>query len=94
MFNNTDRDTRPNDIIDIVHHRLLALDPSSPEFATLVDQFDKLYKIHATTKPDRVSKETLATIAANLGGIVAILSYEHAHVLGSKALGFVLKSKL
>lgn len=39
----------------------------------------------------KVSKETLAVIAANLTGIVIILGYERANVIASKALGFIGK---
>lgn len=39
----------------------------------------------------RVSKETLALIAANLAGIVVVLGYERANVIASKAFGFITK---
>lgn len=42
---------------------------------------------------NRVSKDTMAVIAANLVGIVTIIGYERLNVLTSKALGFVLKLK-
>jgi len=44
-------------------------------------------------KPDRVSKETLAMIGANLAGIVAILGYEKFNVIASKAFSLVMKSR-
>lgn len=36
-----------------------------------------------------VKPETLALIGGNLAGIIAILSYEKANIITSKALGFV-----
>lgn len=48
-------------------------------------------KKQESEKPDRVSKETWAIIGGNLAGIVAILGYEKANVIASKALSFVLK---
>lgn len=42
-------------------------------------------------KPDRVSKETWALIGANLAGIVAVLGYERANVVASKAFGLIFR---
>lgn len=42
-------------------------------------------------KIDKVSKDTLAIIAANLTGIVLVLSYERINVIASKAFGAVMK---
>lgn len=41
----------------------------------------------------RISADTLALIAANLGGIVLILGYERVNVIASKAIGFVMRSR-
>jgi|SRR5688500_4427747 hypothetical protein len=55
----------------------------------------KLADIHLKEKefekPDRVSKDTLAIIAANLAGIALVLSYERMNVIASKAFGAVMK---
>lgn len=57
----------------------------------------KLADIHLKEKefekPDRVSKDTLAIIAANLTGIVLVLSYERMNVIASKAFGAVMKMR-
>lgn len=58
------------------------------EYANLVDQFNKLYELRYKS---RISKETLATIGANVLGIVVVLQHERAHVIASKAIGFVKK---
>lgn len=42
-------------------------------------------------KPDRVSKETLAVIGANIAGIVMILGYERANVIASKAFSLIMR---
>lgn len=44
-------------------------------------------------KPDRVSKEAWAMIAANLVGIGMIIGYERVNIIASKALGFVLRAR-
>lgn len=41
----------------------------------------------------KLKLETLAPIAGSLAGIVLILGFERAHVVTSKALGFVMKSR-
>lgn len=69
----------------------------SDEYAKLTDQLSKLYKMKEVDakirreSSNRVSPDTLALIAANLTGIVMILSHERMNVIGSKALSFVSK---
>jgi hypothetical protein len=46
-----------------------------------------------TNRRQFVSEETKATIAANLAGILMILSYERGHVLTSKALSMLHRVK-
>ena len=59
------------------------------EYAKMVDQLDKLYKLKALDKPDRVDANTLAIVAGNLAGIIIIVGYESRNVVTSKALGFI-----
>jgi hypothetical protein len=42
-------------------------------------------------KPDRVSKDVLATVAANIAAVFLVIGYERAHVVTTKALGFIMK---
>lgn len=93
MFNKTPNDTRTDAMIEQVLAAAAAATPGSDEYTKLVDQIDKLMKLEASNKPERVSKETWATIGANLLGILVIVGYEHAHPITSKALGFVTKSR-
>lgn len=51
------------------------------------------FKMSESEKPPRVSPDTWAMIAANLAGIVVIVGYERLHVIASKALGFVFKTR-
>lgn len=82
------------DAIDLAVLKLTTLDPTSNEYATIVDQLDKLYKMRITTKPQPVPLEALIAVGGNLIGIVSIIGFERANVLTSKALGFVLKSRI
>lgn len=70
------------------------MDVTDVKYPNLIDQLDKLYKIRATEKPDQVSKDTLVNVGGSLAGIIAILGFERAHIITSKALGFVLKSRI
>lgn len=79
--------------IDRLHQQLTHYTGNSKEYADTVDQLAKLYKIRNDHGPDRISKDTLAIIAGNLSGILVILAYERAHVVASKALGFVMKTR-
>lgn len=96
MFKTTkthDDSAAVKDVIDAVKARLLGMDPDTDEFAKTVDQLSKLMKIHAEGT-DRISKDVLLTVGANLLGILLILNFEHARVVTSKAVGFIMKPKV
>lgn len=134
-----------NTAIDEILEQMSGMDCGAEEYATLMDQLTKLYKVkeidinlklktidtfckrddsvlslrlkeqesdakveemdasrklknvdadakrHEIDKPDRVSKDTLAIIGANLAGIAIIIGYERLNVITSKAIGFVSK---
>jgi len=42
----------------------------------------------------KASADTKWQIAGSLAGILLIVGFEHAHVLGSKALGFIIKGRV
>jgi hypothetical protein len=71
-------------------------DPYSVEYVKTLEQIEKLYKLKVP-KPELqkpVSLDTVLSVAGNLAGIIIILGYERTHVLTSKALSFVIKSRL
>lgn len=84
--------------IDEVINRLLVNmqehPPYSKEYSDMADQLEKLAKFKATSAPDKVSKESWLAVAGNLTGILLILGHEYTGPLTSKALSFVLKSKI
>lgn len=95
---NSQNDNTNADALDKAIARVLEAmeshDPTSSEYSDAVDKLEQLYKIQVSTKPDRVSLETLVTVAGNLAGIAMILNFEKAGIITSKALGFVLKSRM
>lgn len=76
--------------IDNVLREMDGVTADSSEYAAMVDQLTKLYAIQ-DRNPNRVSADTLATIGANLAGILLIINHERMHVVTTKALGFVSK---
>ena len=66
-------------------------DPGSEEYARLVEQLQKLQKMRAEDRPDRLSPNTAAIVGANILGIVMIIRHEQVNFIASKALGFVLR---
>lgn len=79
----------------LIEHRLRELEAKIREgedtYALKKREVD--LKQQEADKPDRVSKETLATIAGNIAGIVLIIGYERVNIIATKALGFVMKSR-
>lgn len=82
-------DPKLNKAIDDALESLLIRDPDSEQYAAVVDQLTKLYALKPKT--EKLSKDGMATIAANLFGILLIVGHERANVVTSKALGFVQK---
>lgn len=88
----------PNDVIQLnaAITRLLVdmeQEPTDSEaFAAMSKQLEALYKIKATNKPAFLpSADSMLMAATNLGGLLLIMNHERAHVIASKALGFVNK---
>ena len=57
----------------------------------IAERLHKLMDHEEKTSP--VSKETMATVAANLLGIIMIIKHESVNVLTSKALSFVIRPR-
>ena len=89
MFEKSEIDAK----IDEEIIRLLAAleqdnDKETKEYASMVEQVVKLQELR---NKSRISLDTVATVGANLLGILVILNHERAHVIASKAFGLVKK---
>src|SRR5690349_3564846 len=75
---------------EILHLLELAHDENAytAEYKSIIAQVSKLKELRTT---DTISKETWATIGANLAGIAIILTHERTHIIASKAFGLVKK---
>jgi hypothetical protein len=91
MFQKQPANAELQDAIDRLLAKLKDLDPSTKEYETVVSRLSELNAIKAANAKTALSKDTLATIGANLFGIWLILHYERVNLVGSKALSFVQK---
>ena len=91
MFQKRAANAELQEAIDRLLVHMKNSDPNTPEYATLVSRLTELNAIKAANAKNALSKDTIATIAANLAGIWLILHYERVNLVGSKALTFVQK---
>lgn len=85
--------TAEEEIKTILLSTLKNLTPGTPEYTAVLDQYDKFHKT-LPKKDSWLKPELLVPAAANLIGIGAILNYERFHVVASKAIGLVIKTRL
>uniref|UniRef100_A0AAU7GY64 Uncharacterized protein n=1 Tax=Streptomyces phage Scarif TaxID=3158858 RepID=A0AAU7GY64_9CAUD len=78
--------------LDRILKLMSQLDVTHPDYAVMADRLVQLYKLKEVDSKKRVSKDSMVAAATNLGGILLILNYEHAHVMTSKAVSFVVKN--
>ena len=85
--------TKLESAIDDLLDQMSNFSGDDSEYAKMADQLEKLYKLKAIDKPDRVDANTLAVVAGNLAGIILIVGYERANVVTSKALSFIRQAR-
>lgn len=94
-----------DDLMTDIRNRMKDLDPASNEYALMNDQLarlmetankdcDRQIKAKASSKRFSVSPDTLASVGANLAGILLVLNYERLNVISSKAFGMIFKHKV
>lgn len=92
----TKRDKRTNlekEIDEVLFH-MSSINPGDEPYAIMATNLETLYKAKATEKSKVVSPDTIAVVAGNILGLVLILVYEETRVISTKALGFVLRSRV
>lgn len=92
--NTSDKPASLKDLIDLVQTQMLVEGADSDKFREMNDELERLYAMKKSNKTSRVSPDTLVAVAGNLLGIGLILQYERVHIVTTKALGFVMKSKV
>lgn len=66
-------------------------DISSEEYARALDVAIKLHKMISEEKSSYLSKDTMASVGANLLGIFMIIRHENVNVITSRAMNWVMK---
>ena len=79
--------------IDRIIGDLAYEEPNSKEYKKLVERLTELQQL-AREKRFDLKPDTVALIAANLLGIVLVLSYERLNVISTRAIGFVTKLRI
>lgn len=81
-------------VIDDVLTRMRVVGPDDDEYKKLVKYLGHLNKMRdESRKSGKVSKDTIAIVLGNVGIVVAVLAYENAHVVTTKALDFIIKKR-
>ena len=66
-----------------------------PKYKALLDTLERLKYLEANEpKKNKVSADTMATVAGNLLGIAIIVGFEHGHALTSKAVSMLIKGRV
>lgn len=65
----------------------------SEEYQKSLDALTKLHKMKVEEKPSSVSKDTLVVVAANLLGLIMVISHERVNVITTRAFSMLLRPK-
>lgn len=90
----SDKPASLQELIDLVQTQMLTEGADSEKFREMNDELERLYAMKKSNKSSRVSPDALVTVAGNLLGIGLILQHERLHIVTSKALSFVMKTKV
>jgi hypothetical protein len=95
MFGRTPKvvNTKLDEVIDRIMQEMDNVGPYSPEYPKLIGHLQRTLALRKSEDKQRVSSDTMAIVLGNLFGILIIVSYEHIHVVTTKALSFILKPK-
>jgi hypothetical protein len=83
-------------VIEMALKDLMTFGPGTQEYDIRLARLERLYrqKEWETPKPEALSPNTVANVGANLLGILMIIRHERVNVIATKALSFVIKTKV
>ena len=99
LFRTTNEDIRLEELIQKTYDELSVETPDEERYTAMLTVLERLEKLKrekakpANTRETDIDPNKLLMIAGNLIGILAILKYEEVNVIGTKALGLVMKLK-
>ena len=82
-----------HEVMDRILVEMNQFGPDSPEYPALLGHLERVIVMLDSKEKRRPSPDGMILVAGNLLGILIIVAYEQKHVMTSKGLGFVLKSK-
>lgn len=91
MLGRNKTETPLNAAMNELLRELVQTEGDSEQAERIVARLTELNELQKTNSSGPISKDALVTAGANLAGILLILNHERAHVVTSKALGFVMK---
>lgn len=96
MMNITKKDKRTNfeKEIDSILEDLKTMDSTSKEYEQAVKNLEVLCKARSYEKDNKIDKNAMLGVIGNLAGILAVLKHEELNVITSKALGFIIKTRI
>ena len=94
MSNNKQRKQALDEAIAEVLNEMKGFTADSEQYAKMVDQLDKLYKMRASLPSWYITPEAALPIISNLFGLGAIMNFERTHAMTTKALGFVTRPRV
>lgn len=71
---------------------LSTLDPATEEYRNTLARVKEMHEIAARKGESRIDPNTALSVAGNLAGIIAIVKFERASILVSKAMQIVVKA--
>ena len=82
-----------DDAIAEAYAQMQAVTADDPIYGKMADNVAKLEKLRyeTTSKPERLSKDTIAVIAGNVAITLVIVAYEQRNAVTTKALNFLTK---
>jgi hypothetical protein len=91
---NKDKRTLLEVEIDNLILEMKHLDKTSDDYAALATLVEGLYKAKSYDSTQRMTTDAKVSVAANLLGIILILTYEKADIITSRAISFVSKGRV
>jgi hypothetical protein len=88
------KQSKLDETIDKVLEEMAEFSPDTSEYNKLLDHLERLTALQAKeTWTRRIDPNTVVVALGNLGVVGMIIAYEQKHVMVSKALGMLQRSK-
>jgi hypothetical protein len=79
--------------IDRINVQLATVNPGTQDYDEMFGRLERAIRLKKEERSNRVSPDTIVMVAGNLLGIGIIVGYERFQVMGSRALGLLMRTK-